>query len=220
MTTVIIPWRAQPSRLAAYDAVTAWYREVLPEARILPIDSGDTPFNLARCRNLGVASVEPDEPIVIADADTFPEEAPLRAAIAAAGDGVTHLPYTEYRWLGPEGTAQYFAGTALPDCEYTVVHGACSGVYVSTPRVWAAHAGQDEGFRGWGFEDSAWLVAHRMLLGAEPARHEGRVYALHHLTQLREGEQYEANAARMQRYRDAAAQGKSAFVTFLEELGD
>jgi hypothetical protein len=218
MTTVIIPWRAQPSRLEAYAAVTAWYREFLPEARILPVDSGDQPFILARCRNLGTSTLEPDEPVIIADADTLPERAALISALSSLGDGVTHLPYTEYRWLGPEGTAQFFAGTPLAECDYTVVHGACSGVYVSTPRTWAAHAGQDEGFRGWGFEDSAWLIAHRMLLGAEPARHEGRVYALQHETQLREGEQYEANAARMQRYRDTAAQGPAAFRAFLADL--
>jgi hypothetical protein len=41
------------------------------------------------------------------------------------------------------------------------------------------------------------------LLGAVPQRHDGAVYALHHVTQLREGEQYDANAALMQRYRDA-----------------
>lgn len=218
MTTVIIPWRPQPSRLEAFAAVTAWYRRALPDARIRPVDSGDLPFNLARCRNLGVSAEGLDEPVIIADADTIPEEAPLRAALATLDDGLTHLPYTEYRWLGEEGSAQFFAGAALADCDFTLISGACSGVYVTTPRNWARHAGQDEGFRGWGFEDSAWLIAHRMLAGAEPTRHEGRVYALQHETQLREGEQYEENAARMQRYRDAAAQGETAFAEFVNGL--
>ncbi|NQX12563.1 hypothetical protein HQQ80_13060 [Microbacteriaceae bacterium VKM Ac-2855] len=219
MTTVIIPWRPQPSRLVAFDAVSSWYRDNLEGANIVTVDSDDVPFNLARCRNLGVAAAEPDEPLVIGDADTIPERAPLLAALAAAVDGVVHLPYSEYRWLGLDGSAQHLAGTPLAECDFTLIHGACSGVYVTTPRTWAAHGGQDEGFRGWGFEDSAWLLAHTMLLGAEPARHEGRVYALQHETQQREGEQYEANAARMQRYRDAAAHGREAVAALVREFG-
>lgn len=216
MTTVIIPWRPQPSRVAAYETVTAWYRENVADARIHPIDSGDDPFNLARCRNLGVRAVEdPDEAVIIGDADTIPERGPLLDALAAAGDGRVHLPYTAYHWLGEAGTAQAFASVPLPECDFTLVRGACSGVYVTTPRTWAAHGGQDEGFRGWGFEDAAWMLAHTVLLGAEPARHEGRVYAMQHETQLREGEQYEANAARMQRYREAAAEGRAAVAALL-----
>ena len=68
----------------------------------------------------------------------------------------------------------------------------------------ARHGGQDERFRGWGFEDAAWYLAHETLLGAPPERHPGRVYALHHVGETRAGIQYDANAARMERYRSAA----------------
>lgn len=206
MVTVIVPWRRMPTRDAAFEAVTAWYRRVLPDARIIPVDSDDELFNLARCRNLGLELIdEPDEVVVITDADTFPEPAALHAAIAAAVDsGVVHLPYTEYRWLGARGSAQLLEGTAPTDCDYELVLGACSGVYVTTPRSWWAHGGQDERFRGWGFEDAAWYLAHETLLGEPPRRHPGAVFALHHETQRREGEQYERNAALHARYRAAA----------------
>ena len=205
MVKVIIPWRPQPSRLAAYDATTAWYLENLPGAEIVAVDSGDVPFNLARCRNVGISQVAGlDEVVVIGDADTIPSLEPLLAAISAAADsGLVHLPYTRYQWLGAAGTAAFFAGSPLAGVEATLVVGACSGVYVTTPRTWASHGGQDERFRGWGFEDSAWFAAHTTLLGSQPQRHDGDVYALHHETQLREGEQYEANAALRERYRDA-----------------
>lgn len=218
MLTVIIPWRAQPSRLAALDAVVAWYQAEFPDADIRLVDSGDEPFNLARCRNLGVASAgNPDEVVVIGDADTIPEGASLRAAIAAAsGSDLVHLPYTEYRWLGEAGMAQFVAGTPLADCEFELVRGACSGVYVTTPRTWALHGGQDERFRGWGYEDAAWYLAHETLLGAPPQRHEGRVFALHHVAETRSGAQYDANGAHMQRYRDAAGDS-GAMRTLVEE---
>ena len=100
-------------------------------------------------------------------------------------------------------------GNALVSRHWTevsneLVHRACSGVYVTTRRTWEAHGGQDERFRGWGFEDVAWYLAHETLLGAPPQRHEGRVYALNHAVETRAGDQYERNAGLMQRYRDAA----------------
>ena len=205
MLTVLIPWRAQPSRLAAIDAVVHWYRQNLGDVNICTIDSDDELFNLARCRNLGIDSIENSaEVVVINDADTIPQLEPLLEAIgAAATSGLVHLPYTRYHWLGTPGTAQFTAGTALDECDFELVNGACSGVYVTTPSSWWSHGGQDERFRGWGFEDAAWYVAHETLLEAVPRRHDGTIYALHHAAQAREGTQYDANAALMERYREA-----------------
>jgi hypothetical protein len=207
MLTVIVPWRPQPSREAAFEALQRWYAEALPHAVIRTVDSDDEVFNLSRCRNLGVTAItDPDEVVVINDADTIPELRPLLEAIAAAKtSGLVHLPYDRYHWLGRMGTAQLIAGTNAADCEFELVNGARSGVYVTTPATWWAHGGQDEQFRGWGFEDSAWYVAHETLLGEAPRRHSGTVYALHHETQLREGPQYDLNAARMNDYLSAAS---------------
>jgi len=203
---VVIPWRPAPSRVDAFDRLVEWYRRVLPGFRIETIDSDDDVFVLARTRNLAVAGLaDPDEVIVINDADTLPEPAALREAIAAApGSGRVHLPYTSYHWLGAEGSAEFAAGTAPEHCSHVIVNGACSGVYVTTRRTWEAHGGQDERFRGWGFEDAAWYLAHETLLGAPPQRHHGRVYALHHEGEPRAGDQYDRNAALMQRYRDVS----------------
>jgi hypothetical protein len=189
----------------AFDRLREWYATEFPELPFRTVDSGDPVFNLSRCRNLAVAATRPGEVVVLNDADTIPEAEALRSAIAAARhDRRVHLPYREYRWLGHNGSAQYAAGVPLMDCGFEVVHGACSGVYVTTPEAWHAHGGQDERFRGWGFEDAAWNLAHATLLGSPPARHDGRVYALHHVGADRFGDQYDANAALMDRYRGAA----------------
>ncbi|MFI8593115.1 hypothetical protein ACIGCK_01615 [Microbacterium sp. NPDC078428] len=204
--TVVLPWRPAPSRLEAYDRVRGWYARMLPELTVTTIDSPDPVFNLALCRNLAVESLaEPDDVVVLGDADTIPEPAPLRAAIEAARtSGRVHLPYTAYHWLGAEGSAQFAAGIAPEDCRFELVRGACSGVYVTTRRTWESHGGQDPRFRGWGYEDAAWQLAHTTLVGAPPQRHEGRVYALHHVAETRAGAQYDANAALMERYRTAS----------------
>lgn len=202
--TVIVPWRPAPSRVPAFEFVVDWYARLLPEFRVQTIDTDDDVFVLAACRNRGIAAHDPDEVVVVCDADTLPQPEPLRAAVAAARtSGLVHLPYTEYRWLGREGDAQIRAGVAPEDCDHELVIGACSGVYVTTPRTWVRHGGQDERFRGWGFEDAAWNLAHQALLGAPPVRHEGHVYALHHAAEVRAGARYEANAALMERYREA-----------------
>lgn len=203
--SIVIPWRPAPSRLDAFARVVTWYRTQFPEVELRTVDTGDDPFVLAACRNLAIAEAAPDEVVVIGDADTLPEVEPLRAAIHAArtSDRV-QLPYTEYRWLGRGGSAQYADGVPLDQCEHELVVGACSGVYVATPRTWARHGGQDERFRGWGFEDAAWYLAHETLTGAPPERHPGRVYALYHVGETRAGTHYDANEARMERYRAAA----------------
>lgn len=205
--TVIIPWRPQASRVSAFDAVVDWYRSSIPGVDIVTVDSDEEIFNLSRCRNLGVARIEErDRVVVINDADTIPQLATLTDAVAAAAtSGLVHLPYTDYHWLGAAGTAQYVDGTPLEDCDFELVRGACSGVYVTTPDSWFSHGGQDERFRGWGFEDAAWHLAHEALLGEPPRRHRGSVFALHHEPQLREGPQYDANANLMELYRSAAS---------------
>ena len=206
MPTIVIPWRAQPSRLVALEAVTGWYRENLPAAEIVLVDSDEPVFNLSRARNLGISAVaDPDEVVIINDADTLPQVDALADAVTGApASGRVHLPYTAYHWLGADGTAQYAAGTPLEQCAHELVVGACSGIYVTTRRTWESHGGQDERFRGWGFEDAAWYLAHETLLAEPPRRSEGMVFALHHVAQPRAGAQYEANAALMEQYRAAA----------------
>lgn len=201
---IVIPWRYQSSRAYAMQIVKGWYVENYPDATIIMSDTEDPLFNLAQCRNNGVIAAVDHDVVVITDADTIPERGPLDEAIAACqSSGAVHLPYDEYRSLRADGTAQYLNGTPIDQCDHFVVPGAISGVYVTTPATWWLHGGQDEKFRGWGFEDAAWYMAHTTLLGTQPVRHSGRVYTFHHSSQIKEGPQYEANGARCYHYMQA-----------------
>jgi hypothetical protein len=214
---VAVPWRPQASRLDAFDQLVTWYQHHLPDVELRTIDTDDAIFNVARCRNQAVGAEGDDDVVVLNDADTLPEREPLLRAIeGAAATSTVHLPYTEYRWFGAVGSAQYAAGVPADECDFDLVRGACSGVTVTTPRTWFAHGGQDERFRGWGFEDAAWYLAHETMLGRPPERIQGRVYALHHVPAERRGAQYDANARLMARY-EAAAGDRSAMARLIAE---
>ena len=221
MTRVLvgIPWRPQPHRVYAHDLTVQRYRDLLPDADILDVDTDHQPFCLAGCRNKAVRLAEERgaDVVVLADADTLPEQGPLLAAVEQARySRFVHLPYNEYRSLRIDGTKQFGRGVPLENCNHLIVDGACSGVYVTTPATWWSHGGQDETFLGWGGEDAAWWSAHETLLGAPPVRYTGRVYALHHESAVKEGPQYTANFALVYRYHQAQG-NPSAMRALLEE---
>jgi hypothetical protein len=210
-----VPWRSQSHRVYAHEIVTEHYRSLLPEADVVDVDTRHGIFCLAACRNQVVRMAEDRKAdvVILADADTLAEQEPLLAAIEGAQtSGLVHLPYTEYRSLGGNGSAQHYAGHPLEDCEHVTIPSATSGVYVTTPQTWWSCGGQDERLLGWGMEDVCWLVAHRALLGADPARHDGRVYALTHESAVKEGEQYERNVALYHRYLEAGDSGNPETV--------
>lgn len=216
---VAIPWRPQPSRMIAHEETVDRYRELLPGVEIVDVDTGHEPFCLAACRNRGVRLAEESgaDVVVLGDADTLPEREPLLSAIeGAAASGLVHLPYTSYRSLRGRGTREYRLGKPLRECDHFTVPGACSGVYVTTPATWWAHGGQDERFAGWAPEDMAWLISHRTLLGAEPVRHEGYVYALAHESAAKAGPVYERCVALYQRYMAAAGDAEEVRALIAE----
>lgn len=165
-----IPWRPQPSRMQAFEETRAWYMEHGFEviAGQHPEHLEPKPFNIAAARNQLVSYMaghaRSSNVITLSDGDTIPSIGSLMQAINAAQDGYVHLPYHLY--IGANGK---------------LVPGACSGVMVFTPQAWASTNGQDELFEGWGYEDSAWRLAHEVLNGPI-IRHHGIVQASMHDT--------------------------------------
>jgi hypothetical protein len=209
---VVIPWRPKAGRWIAHAFVREWYAKHFPEWDVVEHPGTVAgPFNLARARNRGVyfaAAERGADVMVVNDADTIPEAGPLLDAVRTAhATGRTVLPYTEYRSLRDEGTDMHMRGIALDQCLFFKVDVATSGIFVTTRDAWRLTDGQDEAFRGWGMEDFAWLVSHRVLVGDEPQRVNGKVYAFTHPPELKEGPQYDANVARLARYIAAADAG-------------
>lgn len=204
---VVIPYRWTPDRAAAFGAVAdAWYAAGY-HLRVAGSDHSKS-FNLAEARNRGVHTAELDlfNVVIVADADTIAEPEPVREAVEAARtSGLVHLPYTEYRTLGPIGTLQLQSGTPPQDCAHTVIPIACSGVFIATTQTWWSIGGMDERFTTWAPEDYAFRIAHQTLLGHDFVRHQGAVYAQHHNDQPDKGTgpAYDACVQHYTRYLEA-----------------
>lgn len=207
---VVIPWRpGTPERNAHHEYVRSYLTALLPDAIHLDVDSGHTPFSRAGSRNEGVrlAGTAGADVVVICDADTLPEPEPLHATIDAAADGRLHLPYTWYRGLSRDGTAQYLAGVPGDQCPTDLAHEwATGGVLVIQPDAWWAIGGMDERMVGWGFEDAAARICADALLGPT-VRHQGTITHLWHPQESGLGSpQHVANGRLCQRYVDATGQ--------------
>ena len=195
---IVIPWREQPSRLPAFEALTKWYTENLPDAQIFLADRPGPVWSMSGSRNDGIAAAEAAgcEVIVLSDADTFPQLGPLVETIEAAKlDNKIHLPYTEYRMLKDKGTEDFFNGVPLTDCYAKTYSTACSGINVFTPQGWKSIGGGDEKFKGWGYEDTAMQYVHKLVHGTPYVSHRGIAFSLSHKIQSREDENYHNNKA-------------------------
>jgi hypothetical protein len=201
---VVIPWREQPSRIPAFEAVVKWYEEYLPEATIYYADRKGPVWSMSGSRNDGIREAEADgcHIVIVNDADTIPQLQALKAAIrGAASDDLIHNPYTEYRALTEESTNLYLEGRLeISRCQGKFIRGACSGVNVFKPSTWWSIGGNDEKFSGWGYEDTAMKRAHSIIKGTPYVLHEGMVYSLTHKEQPREGKHFETNQKLFARY--------------------
>ncbi len=201
---VVIPWREQPSRVRAFEAVVDWYKTNLPEATIYTADRPGPVWNMSGSRNDGVKMAEADgcDVIVMSDADTIPQIEPLYQAINSAyKDNMIHNSYSQYRMLGDLGTEQFFDGVPLIKCSNKTYETACSGIHVFTPKAWWDLGGNDEKFKEWGYEDTAFDYVHNLVHGVPIIKHRGIAFSLGHEPQRREGEHYNRNRDLYEEYK-------------------
>ncbi len=184
-----IPWRETEDRLPAFEATKAWYERHGFEVFAADERKPQLHFSIAAARNHLVRTIMPRSDVyILSDADTIPEWGALKEAVfdVIRGSQSVHLPYHLYRHERGE-----------------FIEGACSGILVFGPQVWWSLSGQDENFRGWGFEDTAFRFAHETLVGPM-IRHKGTVIAASHADARRD--RLSVNRRRFQYYRSAYGQ--------------
>lgn len=212
---VVIPWRVTPDRTAPYEHVTAWYRTHLPDARIIPADSGHAEFNRAASRNAGVRAAGDVDVVVLGDADTIPNPDALLAAITgAAADGLPHVALDKMAHLTATETTRLLTGGTITPRKVLPHDSSC---YAIRPAAWWRAGGQDERFTGWGGEDTSFTAACRTLLGP-CVPHRGTAWALHHDETVRDfgSARHRPNLHLWRRYR-AADENPAAMRTLVNE---
>lgn len=174
---VCIPWRPGPGREAAFDRVIQWYGD--RNYRVVTADSDPAlPFNLSQARNRAASEAQRTgaRALVIADADTIPDEKALRsAARRALSQYRVFYPFSEYVYLEPGSEGWNNPADAPVTREF---HQSVGGVVVCNTHTFEVLNGFDENFRQWGYEDNAFMLAAECLVGIE--RIEGTVYAYGH----------------------------------------
>jgi len=197
LVTVCIPWRPEPHRIAAYERVQQWYRDhgyyiTEGDSRI------DKPFNLAAARNDAVKRSHADI-VIVADADTIPDEKNLHRAIRRARGGQRVVyPFTRYVYLGDVDPAEIEDFDQAPvERIYTESVG---GLVVLTQDLYWKLGGFDDCFMQWGYEDNAFLAVAETLSFVE--RIDGPVYAFSHEAERDLG-RTNPGAIRMRLYRFA-----------------
>jgi hypothetical protein len=175
---VAFPWRPQESRVPAFQWVSDWFAQQLPDAPQITTDTPHQPFNLAACRNKAVneAAELGADVVVVCDADVVPDPKALQSAIAAAARGGVHMPFHRMVYLSESETAAWMNNTKVVPARRS--GRANGGTYVVSPSTWRQVGGQDERFRGWGGEDDGFVNAATTL--STLTRHKGLGRALAH----------------------------------------
>lgn len=182
--SIMIPYREGGCewRKKALPHVVDAYRRALPDVPIEQVD--DLPaerFSRARARNMAVEKAG-DGIVVLADADILPCGRALLAAVKAARRGGMHLPYDYYRSLNRASTLKFYANTNLDPVSLPMDYDSytsTAGIIVIRCDEWHRAGGMDERIRGWGWEDTAFACAARVMLG-EVTRHKGTINHLWH----------------------------------------
>ena len=185
---LVIPWREQPHRIHLLKVLQNWYQTNLPNIDIFYADKPGEFWSSSGSRNLGVKKAQEAQcdVIIINDADTIPEIKPLLEAIKACKqDNMVHNPYSHCKVFSEEETTRYFNGAELNKiyCQ-TISTLSNGGIYVTTPEAWWSVGGQDEKFIQWGYEDTAFELAHQIIKGVPLIKHEGYIYSLYHKQQF------------------------------------
>jgi predicted glycosyltransferase involved in capsule biosynthesis len=168
---IVIPWRPQPSRLAAFTYVTSWYELMYPDAKIYLSDTPHAKFNVSAARNRGCLEAFSDgcDVVIVSDADVLLEKMYFDQAIKSAGDhNSIVLPYKgafrpsveQSGWITSSETSWGHATRGLRQ------HGAdVGGVCVVSRPAFEAVNGWDENFEGWGHEDMVFKLVYDTLFG-------------------------------------------------------
>jgi len=141
----------------------------------------DGPFNRSAAINTAAKKAGDWDIAVIADSDSFVHPEQLTAAVALAKK-TRRLVIPHSRWVNvtmDESMEFLRSGQLLYDKKRDIYNATVSSVLVVPREVWDSVNGFDQRFKGWGWEDVAFMEAVEVLAQGH-IRLEGSVYHLAH----------------------------------------
>lgn len=205
---IIVPRRADGGwRDRLWGHCKALWRERFPEWSIFEGEHpGDDPFNRSRAINAGVALADGSdwEVLLIIDADTISDPRCVASAVrlAALSDQLV-VAHDERIMLGRRATERILQGYIGPwragGMVETVYHDSVSCAVAVSRRLWELAGPFDEGFVGWGREDSGFGMACEVETGPI-VKLAGEVFHLWHATAPEVGLRHPARLANEHRY--------------------
>lgn len=219
--SILIPYGPRNEREERIAGLTIdrWSKS-FPDWEIV-LGEGGEPFNRSRARN-DAASRASGDVFVICDADTtFFRATDLKVVSRIAGTRGWYLP-AQYYQTTEEWTESLLAGGSIEssvkyDREYNDQPG---GWRICSRSDFETVGGFDEGFRGWGYEDTAFAEAMKVLVS--PARRFGAALHLWHPTNRYERQEHPDighNRNRFAMYRRPMSQRPDGMKLLLQELG-
>jgi predicted glycosyltransferase involved in capsule biosynthesis len=168
---VVIPWRAVPSRIPAFEKLLDFYNKNFPDFEVIPSDSDGETYNIGQSRNLGAkkAIAAGADIIIFNDADSFAKPEIIQKAIEHSIENneivapynkvhqhynaqETFLFFQEFNYELLVGeiidAPELFESSGLPNRWYP-----CSGIIVVPKSTFLELGGYEEGIVGWGPED-------------------------------------------------------------------
>lgn len=184
---VLVPFRPDrrdrlETRLKAWKYIRNWWRENFPEFKVTPCDDRVNPFSRGCSLNLGASRSNADV-LIMANSDVFTDPCQIAEAVRVAYENPRIVfAFDEYMLLDEWHTNALYAGeidAAGVNEKATSAPWLCISALFAIRRDVFHTVRFDARFRGWGWEDNAFLDAMDTLHGMS-LRVRGRVFHLYH----------------------------------------
>lgn len=228
--SVVIPWRSDdPERTEIFRwCLHRWGS--LTDYRIITPNDGQTegPFNRSKAVNRGVALAAGDDVVIVSDADTAIIHGQPEAMIAALQNGANWtIGYSRFVHLAQVATQEALASPVDivlpsnprgPSVRYASWESVC-GLWAMRTEDYHLIGGNDEGFEGWGSEDTAFAMKADTLLGKHERLPGVGLHLFHELRPDRKTDRHaKANFERLRLYEKAAGDPESMTALVRESL--